>query len=273
MSKKRIQPAGTRRITGVVLVVFGLLALATLVVYVARYYVSRADYTHATERTNSAVIRYNALQSALGGYIAAAQNSETTSATLSEKSANFTTALSDYQSAIGDIKHERALNNQSVRAAYTTVVEKSTSYTNRLVLLAATLPVLHSKSVNCSKNAIGRMDTGDLGKLTSVYDAVATPCVEVMQKLAKSGDQAAKAAGEKGLAYFSDMRKHIVAMQDAYAAGNRSVFEAEYKAFLASANNFSVGTDTSTVTNLERLGTSADALNALAKTLQEKVGP
>lgn len=221
----------------------GLLAIIGLIIYFTQFYISKSDYTHAATQTNTVVSDYNKLSTAVDDYATAAESATTTDSQLAAKKSAYDATYSTYLNNAKSLSNERAMKNDKVKAAYNAFVAKNNAFTQNNDTMSATMATMHKVAVNCDESKVGQMDTNDLSKLVSAYDAAVRPCVNSMKELAQSKNSDAAQVGKKAVSYFDEMRTYIVNMQDAYNTQDRTKFDSEYNAFMAKADSFSSDTD------------------------------
>ncbi len=223
--------------------VIALVAIIGLIVYFSMFYISKADYQKSATQTSSVIAAYNKASTAADDYLAVVEDSTATDTEITAKKTAYQDAYSTYLSNVKTLANERAMKNTKVKAAYDKFATKNEAFTQNNATMVPTMTTLHKIAVNCSESKIGTMDTNDLSKLVSAYDAAVSPCVDSMKELSGSKNTDAAKVGTKATAYFADMRTHIVNMQAAYSANDRTKFESEYNAFMDKANSFSSDTD------------------------------
>lgn len=262
-------PATKKSNTGLIalLVGIGILALAAiigLIVYFSMFYISKADYNKAATQTNAVIDDYNKASTAADAYLEVVENASATDAEITAKKTEYQTAYSSYLNNVKALSSERAMKNTKVKAAYDKFAAKNEPFTQNNATMVPTMTTLHKIAVNCSEQKIGQMDTNDLAKLVSAYDAAVGPCVDGMKELAQSKNSDAAKVGSKATSYFADMRTHIVSMQDAYNTQDRAKFENEYKAFMDKADSFTSDTDVTAIQKHQDSLSPTAELNNLA---------
>ncbi len=239
-------PAPKKSNTGLIalligLGVVGLLAIIGLIIYFTTFYVSKSDYDHALTQTNTVIDKYNKASTAADSYTSAVTDSLSSEDEVAKKAADYKTAYNDYKASVKTLESTRAMKNGKVKAAYDQFVSKNNTFTSYEESMTPSMDTLRKITLKCSESSVGDMDTSDLDKLTSSYDAAVTPCIDALKELSGSKNADAAKLAKDDLDYYAKLRVHIVAMQAAHSANDRNKFEDEYNAFMDVAN------DTSTI--------------------------
>lgn len=250
--------------------VLGLLAIIALVSYFAFFYISPADYRQAGEQTNTVIDNYNKASDASTAYMDAVESPLSTDAMIKEKETAYHTAYNAYLESVKKLSSERAMRNDKVKAAYDAFAAKNKSFTDNNATIEQAIPTLRQIAVNCDEQKIGEMDTNDLGQLVAQYDKAVGPCVTSMKSLASATNVDAAKIGKKASTYFDEMRVHIVNMEAAYKANDRTKFENEYNAFLAKADAFDQDTDVASIQKHQDSLEPSDELNNLATVISKQ---
>lgn len=266
-TSSRKVPKLSRRGLIAILTTIAVVVVAVIVavfVYVAQTFVSSQDYQRFATQTDVVIANYNSSITATGQYLAALEDADTSEKLLAQKAASATSAYAKYLESVKALATERALKNTDIKQAYDIFISAHDKFVAGNAAMAATLPVIHTISVNCSEEAVGSMDTSNLGKLVASYDKAASPCVDSMKQLAASKDGTAAAAGAQAIKFFDTLRTRVVSMQAAYKADDRDKFKSEYNAFIKKTESFDKDTDITKVTQYQDAISPASQLNALA---------
>lgn len=254
----RVIKAHWKRILLALIVVTVTVALG---VYFAIFHVYKSNYQHTLRQVNQAITSYNTLLSARDTAIAQIGASDKS---FSDSMATYKQEYDTYDANVRAISSERSLRDDMVNASYDQLVKKNDKFDLFIASQFDILHLVHRVTIDCSDTSLNKLNTSDLGKLVSVYDTATTACVAGMQSLSKSKDSDAAKTGLEAVNYFAGMRKHVVAMQDAYTAGNRSTFESEYNAFLEEVANYKPRTQVSDLLSIDKSLVPTTELNQLA---------
>lgn len=247
-----------------------LLMIIGIILYLVFFYISRPDYVRAGAQTSSVTMTSDAVSAASDSYFQTTVSDFSTDAQIASSRADYDTANTAYQSAIQSLSSERALKDSAVKEAYNTFVAKNKSFTASSDSLIQSMPLIRETAVDCSKSKIGTMDITDLSKVVAAYDKAVGPCASAMKELSAAKNVNTAAVGKKAVKYFADMRTHIVAMQSAYIAKNRALFETEYNAFLSRAKLLTAEVDLSGIQKQQSSLSPSRELSNLASVIQSR---
>lgn len=250
--------------------VVGLLALIAVICYFVFFYISPADYRKAGEQTNTVISNYNKAADASTAYMDAVESASSTDAQISEKKSAYLSSYNAYRDGVKALADERAMRNKDVKKAYDRFAAKNESFVANNDTILEAVPALRQIAVNCDEQKVGQMDTDDLSKLVAAYDAAVGPCVNSMKTLASAKNTDAAKIGKKASTYFDEMRVHIVNMQAAYNAKDRTKFENEYNAFMDKANSFDQDTDVASIKKHQDSLEPTTELNNLASVISKQ---
>lgn len=251
----------------VTLGVLGLAALIGLIVYFTTFYISKSDYQHAAAETNKTIDEYNKTIEAADQYAATVEDSKSTDAQVQEDANAYKNAYNAYVGHTKTLANERAMKNDKVKAAYDAFASKNAAFTSAYSAMEATMGTMRKVAVNCDNSSVGSMDTDDLSKLTESYDKALTPCVNAMKELAGSKNENTAKEGKQAVAFFDELRTHVVAMQSAYAANDRTKFESEYNTFMEKSNTFDSASDLRELRKYQNKISPDKELNNLAQVI------
>ena len=224
-----------------------VLAIIGVAIYLVFFYISKTDYKKAEAQTNTVKMSYNRADSTSDTYYEVVSSDASTDIEINAKLADYRTTRTDYQSAIDTLASQRALKNSKVKAAYDAFVTKNNVFMAYIDTMDQTMPTMRKIAISCSGSKTSAMQADDLSKIVSAYDKVMNPCTDAMKELSVSKNADAAMVGKKSVTYLNSLRSHLVAMQAAYIANNRTTFESEYNAFVDVSNSFSTDTDTSSL--------------------------
>ena len=250
----------------VVLVIVALLIIGGAVYYFAFVQLYKSDYAHMLTSVNRVTTTYNDLLSARDDAVdKLGQSDEEFSKAVSSYRQKYT----NYSEQSGSLVGERANRDSAVQAAYQSLREHNDGFGRFVATQFDRLPLVHSVVLDCSEDAPSKLNTSDLAKIVEVYDGAMKSCTEAMKHLADSNDAVVKKRGSDNVTYFDAMRTHVVAMQTAYTASDRSTFESEYNALLEALAQYEAHIQVRDLLDIDKNTVPATQLNALATLLSQ----
>lgn len=251
----------------IVLLLVLLLVIGGSVIYFAFFHIYRSDYARALTQVNQTITKYNNLLEARDTAVGQVGD---TNELFDESMDNYHEAFNSYIDAITAVSEERALHDSAVNQSYQMLSQKSALFEEFIEEQLALAPVVHEVATSCSASAPSQLNTSDLGKIVEVYDAAMNPCVVAMKQLSETDDEAAAKRGKDAIAYFDVTRKHAVAMQEAYKAGNRSGFESEYNTFLDQLADYKTTIQVADLLDINKEVIPTTQLNDLARVISSR---
>lgn len=251
-------------------VVGGVGVVAALIIWLSAA-MTQIQYRDAMAKTNAVVESYNALITKENAYTSAAKNTATSDAEFVSATEQYNATITAYTAKVTALKNSWVVSDQSVQGSYTAFMKKHDSFVSANAERETVMAALRQVTLHCSKQTLGAMDTSDLSKLSEAYEKTFTPCVKAITTLANAKSTTVGAVGKQYASYFSDVKARTEAMQAAYAAGDRTKFEAEYKQFLNLAESITTYTDMSKIYTYYRDILPGNELTLLTTLLAQKV--
>lgn len=250
--------------------VVGITAIVGLVVFFLVMYISPADYQKASQQAHAAVDSYDRASAAIDTYGKSIVDVTSNDETVAKAKKDADAAYHDYQTKVKDLSEARALRDGDVKAVYDKFAAKNAIFDQNNMTMFEAMPLLRAYVKDCSNDAIGKLDTDDLGQLVASFDRATGPCVASLKNLSSAKNADAAKLGKTITEYFDTMRTHIVAMQDAYGAQDRAKFENEYNAFLALSDKYDADSRIDAISKHQESLESIAELKALAGVLDDK---
>lgn len=234
-------PKDSKKMHTIVLVVIGgllVLGIAAAIVYFIFFYVSKADYKSAENKTNAVITAYHKVDDALQEWASTAADTSASDRDIASKKAAYNDAATAYKSAANDLSDMRALKDNKVKSVYDAFVMKNNVAMADNESFTDAMPKFRTAKLACDNADIGNVDTNDLSTIADTWDKAFAPCITATKALSGVKNVSMAAVGKSMQAYYEEMRADIVALQKAYIAKDEAAFMKAYNGFTGTVDKY-----------------------------------
>lgn len=195
-----------------------LVVILAVVIYLAAFSISKADYKAAQTKLNDIHATYDQLSDDLSDYetaVAAGGNS-TAASDAADKKQDVADTLNKYKTQLDEFAKLKALRDKDVKAKYDEAKAQNEKFIAFVGSFNDSISDVAAAAEDCAASKAESLSSASASALLSAYDTALGPCMSTLDKLAKSGNQALKDYAAKTLDAYKKQRAIIEKMQNAY---------------------------------------------------------